>query len=118
MYLKLHSILEDEPSKEITNGYIYMMIKSIYLNQIRDNKEFVFDNYVFEAVEDNDTLTKREMVADLMDNLGFFHKEILYKCSEISIRDLAEEIGCSKGVIQHHKAVAMNLIKEIANGTT
>ena len=33
MYLKLHGILEGDPSKEITDGYIYFMIKSIFLDK-------------------------------------------------------------------------------------
>ncbi len=116
MYLKLHTILKDEPSKEISDGYIYMMIKSIFLNQIRDNKEYVFDNYVFEAFDDKEELTERLKVNEALNRLPFVKREILMKTEENTLRAVSREIGCSHEYVRQQRLSALNDLKLMING--
>ncbi|UII80018.1 sigma-70 family RNA polymerase sigma factor [Flagellimonas sp. CMM7] len=113
MYLKLHSILENDASKEITDGYIYMMLKSIFLNQIRDNKEYIFDNYTFEAIDDSENLMDRMQMNEALGKLTFLDREVLLKCSEKSIRQVANETGIHYLQVYYQKQESLEKLKEV-----
>lgn len=113
MFLKLDRILKEDPSKEVTDGYIYMILKSTYLNQVRDNKEFVLDGYVFEAIDDKEVLEKRVEVLEALKKINYTTREIVLKSMEMPMRDIADLIGVSKGCIQGHKEKGIKQLKNI-----
>ncbi len=113
MFLKLNKILEEEPSKEISDGYVYMILKSIYLNQVRDNKEFVLDGYVFEAIDNDESLEQRLKINEALGQLPFVEREILLKTQEHTLRHLATEMGCSHEYIRLKRIDALENLKKV-----
>lgn len=114
MFLKLYDILENEPSKEISDGYIYLMLKTIFINGIRNKKEFAVDMASFASITDNDqVLEDRNRLNDMINKLPFFDREILLRCQETSRRKLAQELDVSVQTICNYEKKAKEKLKSI-----
>lgn len=100
MYLKLYDYLVKYPDKKLSNRGIYIIIRSIYLNMIRDNKEDVVDELPETNNEDDVVLCGRITMDEVLGEMRFFDREILLKAQEKSFRKIGKDIGC------HHTTVS------------
>lgn len=116
MFIKLHKILDDDPSKEITDGYIYFMIKHIFLNQKRQQKEYVIDGFVFEQEENNEVLEKRKMINDELSKMPFVERETLLWTAEKSLREIGKKSGVHYLQVFKQKNKYLEKLKKQING--
>jgi RNA polymerase sigma factor (sigma-70 family) len=107
MYLKLDSILVKDPQKEVNNRFIYLMIRSIFLNDIKKNKEFTVDNFPEVEQEEDVILCERITMDEVLSEMRFFDREILLKTQEKSLRKIALEVDCSYGYVHNMKQKAL-----------
>lgn len=100
MYLKLHDC-----KKEISIGYIYMTIKSIWLDGLRKNrididieiKDIPIDDF---NIDDFMTKEHQHEIIDFNISLLQWHEQkIIHLSNQIGIRPLAREAGISKEII-------------------
>lgn len=116
MYLKLHEILSNEPSKEISDGYIYLILKSIFIDTVRAKKEYAMDVSSFARLTDSEqsVLEERNRLNEMIGKLPFFDREILMRCQETSRRKLAIELNVSVQTICNYESKAKEKLKSIA----
>lgn len=115
MFLKLHNILDEEPSKEISDGYIYMIMKSIFIDNVRTKREFAVQESAFYSLTDSpsDILQERHRINEIIEKLPFKDREILLRCQETSRRKLANELGVSVQTICNYEKEAKEKLKTI-----
>lgn len=116
MYLKLHEILSNEPSKDISDGYIYLILKSIFIDTVRTKKEYAMDVSSFTRLTDSEQsiLDERNRLNEMIGKLPFFDREILMRCQETSRRKLAIELNVSVQTICNYESKAKEKLKSIA----
>lgn len=102
MFLRVHQILTNEPSKEISDGYIYLILKSIFIDEIRFRSEFNVEDDFFARLEshDQENTDKRKTISNTLDQLTFLDREILMQCQEKSFREIGRTYG------MHHTTVS------------
>jgi len=113
MYINLHDILQKHPKKEIENSYIFLMIRSIFLNSIKKNKEYCLDKFPEICEPNNDNFERRAQMNQTLGRLSFFEREILLKTSETSLRKMALETNINYSSIHVLKQKALKKLKKI-----
>ena len=116
MFIKLHGILDDDPSKEITDGYIYFMLRSIFLNQKRKQREYVVEGQIYEQPEDDGPLEGRMMINDELSKMSFVEREALLCTSEESLREIGKKSGVHYLTIFKLKNKYLDKLKKQING--
>lgn len=111
MYVKLGAILEKNPEKFISDRFIYLMIKSIFFNQVTRNREIPMEIPPQEHEIENDVLEERIMMDEVLSEMKFFDREILLKTHEKSLRKIAKEVGCPFQVVDSLKQSALTKLK-------
>lgn len=99
MYIKLYNLLQKEPERKISNGFIYSIMRNSFLTGIRNNKEILVDDFP-ETETDNDSLCERISMDNVLSEISFFDREILLKAQEKSFRKIGVDIDC------HHSTVS------------
>lgn len=107
MYIKIDATLKKYPSKELSNRFIYLTLRSIFLDGIRKNKEVLVDNFPEIEQEKDKVLRDRITMDEVLSDMRFFDREILLKTHEKSLRKIAEEVGCSYVSIYNMKQEAL-----------
>lgn len=113
MYIRLNDVLTKEPEKQISNGYIYLMIRSIFLDGIRKNREFCVSDFPDIADQGTDCLNERIAINGHLNKLSFFDREILLKTSETSLRKMAGELDINYQAIHQFKQKAFKKLIKI-----
>ena len=117
MFLRLHKILDKEPSKTISDGYIYMILRTIFLNGIRDKRDYIIEGFVFESEDDgDDILTARKRISEELDKMTFVERETLLRTSEISLRELGKKCNVSYSTLHNQKQKYLTKLKKQING--
>ena len=117
MYLKL---LHHE---SLSKRYVYLTMLNDFRNRCNKKKhEISVDDFkYFENIpDDEETLQMRFELIDLLNNnLGWFHREVLYHTHNGSLREAEKETGVYYGVLNYHKKKALKIIKnKVKNGRT
>lgn len=113
MYIKIHDVLSKEPNKRISNGFIYMTIRSMFLNGQRDDRDVVVDNFP-ETVEDEDVvLCGRITMDEVLGEMRFFDREILLKAQEKSFRKIGIDIDCHHSTVSKMYNESLDKVKKI-----
>lgn len=116
MYLRLHKILSENPNKEITNGYIYLIMRSIYIDGLRKNNEVPLENSHELAEEEDFTLCKRITIDEALSEMRFFDREILLVTHEKkSLRELGREVGLHHSTISKYQKESLDKLKSKLN---
>lgn len=113
MYIKLNDILTKNPDKEISKRFIFLMIRSIFIDGIRKNKEVLVD--VMPDIEDkkDPVLCSRITMDEVLSGMRFFDREILLKTHENSLRKVADEVGVHYVSIHNTKQKALDKLHKI-----
>lgn len=138
MYIKLDGILTKDPKKKIDNGYIFLMIRSIFIDGIRKNREIYvsfdeerieqksqnYDCYINSARkiyvenklienQDNDyqKLCQRMAMDETLNTMSFYDREILLKLQETSLRKLSKKVGIHYQTLHKEKNIALKKLK-------
>lgn len=78
---------------EVTDWYVYRKIKNLYLNHLRDKKEYCFiesDISIFIELygnANNDVTEQRKIINNALNELDYYDRELLLHTSERSLRD-------------------------------
>lgn len=100
MYIKLYEHTLKNPGKIVSDRFIYLIIRSIFIDSLRKNKENTVDEFP-ELKEDEDVvLCGRITMDEVLGEMRFFDREILLKGQEKSFRKIGIEIDC------HHSTVS------------
>ena len=120
MYIKLYSILKKEPGKKIDDSYIYLMLRSIFLNERKLRKvetvplfPYNFKDIARKDKVSNQVLELRYEVNDVLCDMVFFDREILLKTQEESLRDIAKKVGVHYCTVNNHKQTAIKKFKRL-----
>lgn len=113
MYLKLY----DKKYDKINEWFIWVTIKNIYLNIIKQKRykhEISIELfYNIEDLKSDDViLEKRKQINDALDALDLWDREILLQTSEKSLRDLSEETGLTVSTLHYNKKIALKKLKD------
>lgn len=98
MYIKMHTI-----NKEVNDGYVYSVIRSIFIESKRKQKEFTTDNELFFInIIENETENK-ELILNLLnksvDSLEPHEKTIIHFSSNMGLREFCRESGISINLV-------------------
>ena len=118
MYIKMYEI-----NKDVDDGYIYFVIRSIFIEQKRKQKEFAYDfdaieYYVnkneFNIVKQNNTFEdlKKECYDQAYKKLDKHEKVIIHFSSTMGLREFARNSELSISLIQKTKRKLKILIWE------
>lgn len=113
MFLKIHGILEINPEKEMNNGYIYLTMRSIFLNQNKKYTPEYIEDYDLSIIENECITPERIQVNDVLSSMEFNHREILLRTHEDSLRTVATEIGINHQSVNNYKNKALTKFKEL-----
>lgn len=105
MYLKLANV-----NKEVNATYIYFTIKSIFLDEIKKDKEILynFENYNEISDEycldyDNETQTDIDLINECLENSSLAEKVIFINTVEDGIRKFSRESNISIRTVQSYR---------------
>ena len=118
MYIRLYDT--GKKYSDINSTYVYLTIKSLYLNHVRNNgKTFTFteifdecEREIKELFNCEDLLQERQLINNALKELSFFDREILLHTSERSLRDNEEYLGIKYQTLHFMKNRAMEKLKE------
>ena len=113
MYIKLHGILERDPNKQINNSFIFLMIRSIFLDGIRAQREHTVDIMPEPKYEPCEALCERVQMDEALSRMKFYDRELLLKTHEKSVRQLAKEVGINYMKIHREKVKSIEKLKDI-----
>ena len=124
MYIRLHDILTKEPTKEISNPYIYSIIRSIFIDEKRNqhdkngNVRFIYlEDLKKEHKQEITTDTEeRKKVNDNLNKLTLIEREILLQTRENSLREVGKRLGRSHQWVHVHANKALKKLKDKYNG--
>jgi DNA-directed RNA polymerase specialized sigma24 family protein len=112
MYLRVY----DKNIKIEGDGriYVYRILKSIYLNQLKKAKVKTVDiEELYNDISDEESETlKRFDCLELLKDVSFFHREVLLLTHEFSLRGAEEESGVPYYTLQYHKKQALDYLKK------
>ncbi len=112
LFIKVDSLLSKDPSKEISDGFCYLTMRSIYIDGLRKHKTVCLEEIYLEPEIYDDTLLNERMEAfDILENLMYFDREILMIAHRKGIRPAARAIGCSPAYILKCKKQAEEKVK-------
>ena len=112
MYLKLHDMVEKEPERTFSDRYIYLMIRSIFVDIKRREMDTV---EIYEGVltdEPYDSLSDRKTIYGVLEEMTFFDREILLKSKEMSFREIGRKIN------SHHSTISKMYNESIEKAKT
>ena len=98
MYLKMYEI-----NKEVDDGYIYFVLRSIFIESKRKQKEFTSDNEkVFMNIIENETENK-ELILNLLkkstNDLDAHEKIIIHFSNNLGLREFCRQSGISINLV-------------------
>jgi len=105
MYLKLYQL-----EKEISVGYIYFTIKSIWLNQIKKNKEIPTEEIIsqeqseYDFYNDAQTQIKIDLINEKIQNSDIVQKTIVKHSFEKGLREFNRKSKIPILTIQRYRA--------------
>lgn len=106
MYLKLSN------AKSINSSYVYFTLKSIFIDDLRKQKEVPLEDYMIVKQPEGYTTQDRYDLLDMMDDLHWFEREILLITHEMSLRKAEEETGIHYGKLNYHKSKGLTKLKD------
>lgn len=112
MYLKLDGIIKKNPLKKISNRFIFLMIRSIFIDGVRKKSEILLDEMPDIQQEEDVVLCQRITMDEVLGSMRFFDREILLKTQEQSLREIADEVGCSYVSVHNMKHKALDKLKK------
>ena len=113
MYIKLHE------KTEINKGYIYLTLKSLFIDHLRKNVKTIS---IDEAIEKRqidcktskiDKGYKKGEVYESLSKLKWFDREILKMTSEYSLRACESFTGVNHVLLRYHKEKALNKLRKL-----
>lgn len=118
MYMKMYDI-----NKDVDDGYIYFVIRSIFIEQKRKQKEFAYDNEKIEYISNQIQLkiiktnnTYEDLKKECYDNaykkLEKHEKVIVHFSSTMGLRQFSRDSGLSIALLQKTKRKLKTLIWE------
>lgn len=113
MYLKLYDHLTKYPDKKISNRVIYLIIRSIFIDSIRKNKEMVVDSFPEQVEEEDFVLCGRITMDEVLSEMRFFDREILLKAQEKSFRKISTDIDCHHSTVSKMYNNSLEKVKKI-----
>jgi DNA-directed RNA polymerase specialized sigma24 family protein len=105
MYIKMH----DRQPPKFNRHYISYAIYHLYLNHIKKQAKTLFleDVDYVETDENNYTTEIRIKVDNILNEIGFFDREILLHTHEKSLRKTAEALAMNYGKLFYQKKIAL-----------
>jgi hypothetical protein len=113
MYIKMHQV-----NKEVDDGYIYFVLRSIFIESKRKKKEFTKETKEIEFLlkpeeEENDTfLLQKKSYQNAYKSLEKFEKVIIHFSSKMGLREFSRKSGISISLVQKTKRKLKKLIWE------
>ncbi len=108
MYIKLSN-----QDKEVNKSFVYLTLKSIFINQKKKEKHIFTDNLCDSIFKDNNesNINERNEALDLIKDLNFVEREVLLLTHNSSLRALAKEIDVPWHVLRYKKKQALDKLK-------
>lgn len=119
LYIKIHDILTRTPDKQLGDSYIYLMLRSIYIDSIRNNNLVLVDETILDLIEDEepyDSLDDRKWIDEALKQMSFLDREVLLLTQEKSLRTIEKESGVNYQAINKIKLKALPKLEKILNG--
>ena len=117
MYIELHNLLTKDNQRAFSNRFIFLTIRSIYINGIREDlkmpKQDLEDLAEIEEEENCNTSSRRLAISKALDLLPFYDRELLLKTHEKSLRKIAKDIGVHYVTLHKEKHKALDNLREI-----
>ncbi len=110
MYIKLSKY-----NKEVNTAYVYFAMKHIYLEDIRKGAhEVSLEDWsiVNQREPDGYTTQDRYDLIEMINELGWFEREILLITHEMSLRKAEHETGITYGKLNYHKKKGLDKLKD------
>ena len=108
MYVKMYSL----DKKEYNTHYVSYMIYHLFIDYLRHKKKTIpLDNIKVKNIEDNTTELRTE-INDILNEIGFFDREILLHTHEKSLRKTSEALNMSHVKLHYQKQKAISKLKE------
>jgi len=115
MYIKMHQV-----NKEVDDGYIYFVLRSIFIESKRKKKEFTKETKEIEFLlkpeeeaEETDTfLLQKKSYENAYKSLEKFEKVIIHFSSKMGQREFSRKSGISISLVQKTKNKLKKLIWE------
>lgn len=112
LYLRVDHLLLKDPSREISDGFCYLIMRSIYIDGLRKAKTVSLDEiYIEPENECQEALNERLQAKEILDNLLYFDREILMTSIQHGIRPTARMLGCSPAYVSNCKKEAEEKVK-------
>jgi DNA-directed RNA polymerase specialized sigma subunit len=92
------------------------MLRSIFLNQKRKQREYVVEGQIYEQPEDDGPLEGRMMINDELSKMSFVEREALLCTSEESLREIGKKSGVHYLTIFKLKNKYLDKLKKQING--
>ena len=117
MYIELHNLLTKDNQRTFSNRFIFLTIRSIYINGIREDLKMPKAELIdIEDKEENyscNTSSRRLAISKALDLLPFYDRELLLKTHEKSLRKIAKDIGVHYVTLHKEKHKALDNLREI-----
>ncbi len=111
-YIKIDTLLTKNPQKEISDGFIYKTIQSVFIDRVRKAKPaYLEEIYTEPQITDQTTLKERLEIQEILSNLFYFDREILMLTQRESLRSVAKKIGISPASVLKYKREAQQKVK-------
>ena len=107
MYLKLYQC------KEFNQAYVYRVLKSIFIDQIRKNKIKFINIHDVKNIPYEDTNTNdRYDCLEILKDVDIYTKEILLTTHEMSLRDAEEELNVAYYTLNYYKNKGLKQLRK------
>ena len=120
MYIKVYE--SGKKYEDIHDGYIYRVIKNLYLHYLRKQKKektitftdfFKITDQELQIVDiTNEKLELRLLMNEALKEIDFFDREILLHTSERSLRKNEEYLGIKVGTLFYSRKIALKKLEE------
>ena len=113
MYLKLYKILRENPEKEISERYVYLMIYSSFVDYTRKLRPYYIEERILKEEPADDELSERVKISDALGEMEFFDREVLLRTQEQSLRKVGQLMMVSKDTVAKYRDTAIIKLKKI-----
>lgn len=111
MFIKIHGILQENPEKEIGDSYIYLILRSLYIDNLRREREQVDITCLNLEAEDQDR-ESIDRVSDILSSMDLLDHLVLIASFEYSLKDLEKIIPARRETIWRWRSKAAKIFKE------
>jgi len=113
MYIKIHDRLENKKLPKLqylTKSYVYLVLKSIFIDIKRQNKEIPTIDFTDEDNTDYEKLDQLNELREVLKTIPFLHREVLLQTLEKGQRNLSKETGVCRQRLRSYKNTALEII--------